>query len=239
LEVIREERDRNREESSNLEDLTSIGGGLLTVIPETQEGHGRGKRGVLLEDGQVLSDSEGNGDTTFPRGGGGSRLDMRGADVSSTAGWKEEAGESGMASFMDVSSPRITPAGYPPRHETGGAGTILPADTEEAAEEEAEGDCKGMEYDTDLAEDVYYYILEAPQPWTVGRIFRAAIKKFTGTDRASLHATIVATLVTMRKTAQHVLMSSIRAGPPSPNDPAIPVYMDLSQVEFYQGGQSL
>jgi len=88
-------------------------------------------------------------------------------------------------------------------------------------------------------EDVYYYILEAPQPWTVGRIFRAAVKKFIGTDRPTLHATIVATLVTMRKTAQHVFMSSIRAGPPSPDDPVIPVYMDLSQVEFYQRGQAL
>jgi len=96
-----------------------------------------------------------------------------------------------------------------------------------------------MDYDTDLAEDVYYFILGAAQPWTVGRIFRAASRKFMGTDRSTLHATIVATLVTMRKTAQHVLMSSIRAGPPSPHDPAIPVYMDLSQIEFYQGGSML
>jgi len=66
--------------------------------------------------------------------------------------------------------------------------------------EDAGDDYKGMEYDADLAEDVYYYILGATQPWTVGRIFRAASKKFTGTDRSTLHATIVATLVTMRKT---------------------------------------
>jgi len=228
FDVIRGERDKIREKRNrNLEDLASIGGDLLDVIPETQEERGRGKRGVSLEDGQVLSDSDGDGDgdTPFLRGGWitvgfGERtapkpktapkvLDKAVLCRALRGGWRRQGSRGWRPSWM---CPR-------------------PEDTEE--------DCKGMEYDTDFAEDVYYYILEAPQPWTVGRIFRAAVKKFIGTDRPTFHATIVATLVTMRKTAQHVLMSSIRAGPPSPDDAAIPVYMDLSQVEFYQGGQAL
>jgi len=146
---------------------------------------------------------------------------------------------SGVASFMEAFSPRMALAEFLPGHGIGDTGSNTQTDGGGAVDEDAEEDCKGMEYDTDLAEDVYYYILGATQPWTVGRIFRAPVKKFTGTDRSTLHATIVATLVTMRKTAQHVLMSSIRAGTPSPDDPAIPVYMDLSQVEFYQGGLAL
>jgi len=164
---------------------------------------------------------------------------LEGAEGSKATGRKEEAKKSSVASFMNVFSPRMALAGFLPGHGVGGTEASPQTNDRGAVDGDAEEDCKGMEYDTDLAENVYYYILGATQPWTVVRIFRAAVKKFTGTDRSTLLATIVATLVTMRKTAQHVLMSSIRAGPPSPDDPAIPVYMDLSQVEFYQGGLML
>jgi len=124
LDVIRGERDKIREKRNrNLEDLASIGGDLLDVIPETQEERGRGKRGVSLEDGQVLSDSDGDGDgdTPFLRGGvdhgwiwgkdcpktqNCPKSARQGSALSSTAGWMEEARKSGVASFMDVSSPR-------------------------------------------------------------------------------------------------------------------------------------
>jgi len=128
----------------------------------------------------------------------------------------EEARRSGMASSMDESSPRITSVEHITGRGGGGAGPSTQTYGGGAIDEDTEEDCKGMEYDTDLAEDVYYYILGAPQPLTVGQIFRAVVKKFTGTDRPTLHATIAATLVSMRKTAQHVLMANIRAGPPSP-----------------------
>jgi len=76
LDVIQGERDRIREERNrNLEDLASIRGDLLDVVPETQEKCGRGRRGVSLEDGQVLSDSDDDGDggSPFPRRGGVTR----------------------------------------------------------------------------------------------------------------------------------------------------------------------
>jgi len=88
LDVIRGERDRIREERNrNLEALTAIGGDLLDVIPETQEEYGRRRQGVLLEDGQILSDSEDDADggTTSPREED-SRLDSGKGDVSSTGG---------------------------------------------------------------------------------------------------------------------------------------------------------
>jgi len=133
-------------------------------------------------------------------------LDLKKADVSRATGRMEEARKSGVASFMDVFLPRMALAGFLLGHGVGGIGSSLQTDDGGAVDGDAEEECKGMDYDTDLAEDVYYYILGATQPWTVGWIFRAAVKKFSGTDRATLHATIVATLVAMRKPAQHVLM---------------------------------
>jgi len=150
-----------------------------------------------------------------------------------------EAKRLDMASSMDISSPRFTPVGSVAVCGEGDAKRNTQTCSGGAGDEETEEDCEGMKDDTDLAEDVYYYILRAPQPWTVGRIYRAAIKTFTGTDRPTLHATIVVIFVIMRKTAKHVLMSSIRAGVPSPDDLAVTVHMDLSQVEFYQGRQAL
>jgi len=65
---------------------------------------------------------------------------------------------------MDVSSPRITSAGPFPGHGAGNAGSSPQTYGEGTVDGEMEEDCKGMEYNTDLAEDLYYYILEAPQP---------------------------------------------------------------------------
>jgi len=239
---MRDERERILEEKTrNFEELTSTGCGPVDVIPETQEERGRNPLRIAIQDGQVLSDSddEEDGSTPFPRGGAGARLDLKGADGSRATGRIEKEKGLAVPSFMDVFSPRMALAGFPPGSGLAGTGASPQTNDGRAGDRDAEEDCKGMEYDMDLAEDVYYHILGATQPWTVGRIFRAAVKKFTRTFRSTLHATIVATLVTMRKTAQHVLMSSIRAGPPSPDDPAIPVYMDLSQVEVYQGGLML
>jgi len=76
---MRCERKRILEERNrSLEDLISIGVGLVDGIPETQEERGRGTRGVAMEDGQVFSDSddEATGGTFFPRGGAGATLDL-------------------------------------------------------------------------------------------------------------------------------------------------------------------
>jgi len=211
LDVIRAQRDRIREERDrHLEALAAAWGDFWDVIRETQDASGRGRRGASLEDGQILSDSDDNADggTPSPREEC-SGLDLGKADVSSTGEWMGGAGKSDVAFSMDVSSPRITSVGYLAGRGGGDARPNTQACGGGAIDEDTEEDCKGMEYDTDLAEDVYYYILGAPQVWTVGRIFRAAVKKFTGSDRPTLHARIVATLVTMRKTAQHVLMASI------------------------------
>jgi len=242
LDALRNERERILEErTQSLDDLISREGGSVVVVPETQEERGRKPVRIAIQDGQVLSDSndEEDGDTPFPRGGAGARLDLGGADGSGALGRIEGAKRAGVPSFLDVFSPRMVLAGFPPGPGLAGTGASPQTKSGGDMEGDAEEDYKGMDYDTDLAEEVYYYILGATQPWTVGRIFQAATKKFTGTDQSALHATIVATLVTMRKTAQHVLMLSIRAGPPSLQDPAILVYLDLSQVEFYQGGTML
>jgi len=218
LDVIRAEQNRIREERDrNLEALVDAEGDLLDIIPETQEESGKGRRGISLEDGQLLFDSDDDayGGTPSPREEC-SGLELGKADVSGTGGWIGESRKSNVASSMDVSSPKITSARSITGRGEGGAGPNTEACSGNAKDKDTEEDCKDMQYDTDLAEDVYYYILKAPQPWTVGRIYRAAIRTFTGTDRPTLHATIVATLVTLRKTAQHVLMSSIRTGAPSP-----------------------
>jgi len=55
-------------------------------------------------------------------------------------------------------------------------------------------------------------------------------------NRVVLPATIVSTLLMMRKTAQHILMSSIRNGAPFPNSPPAVVYLNMSVVEFYHSG---
>jgi len=81
-------------------------------------------RGVAVEDGQVLSESDDDdtGGTPFPGGGGGAMLDLKKADVSRATGRMEEARKSGVASFMDVFSPRMALAQFLPGHGVGGIG---------------------------------------------------------------------------------------------------------------------
>jgi len=159
LDALRDERERILEErTQSLDDLISREGGSVVVVPETQEERGRKPVRIAIQDGQVLSDSddEEDGNTPFPRGGAGARLDLGGADGSRALGRIEGAKIAGLPSFMDVFSPRMALAGFPPG--PGLAGTGVSPKTEDGGDMEGdvEEDYKGMEYDTDLAEDVYY-----------------------------------------------------------------------------------
>jgi len=123
FDAMRSERDRIlQERTGSVEDLTSSGGELLDVIPETQEERGRKPRRIAIQDGQVRSDSDDkkDGGTPFPRGGGGARLDLAVADDSKATGRIEEAKKLGVASFMDAFSPRMALAGFLPGHGIGG-----------------------------------------------------------------------------------------------------------------------
>jgi len=83
-------------------------------------------------------------------------LDLKKADVSRATGRMEEASRLGVASFMDVFSPRMALAGFLLGYGVEGTGSSPQTDEGRAVDGDAEEDCKGMEYDTDLAEDVYY-----------------------------------------------------------------------------------
>jgi len=67
----------------------------------------------------------------------------------------------------------------------------------------------------DLDEQLYHLIqiIPPPPPWTVARVLRLAVISFP--DRAPwyLRSVISTILFTMRKTAQHILMQSVRRAP--------------------------
>jgi len=66
------------------------------------------------------------------------------------------------------------------------------------------------EDDADLADDVYAIIHRTPLPCTKIRMMQVASAEFKGVDRDTLRATIAGVLTGMRKTAQQILMASIR-----------------------------
>jgi len=70
------------------------------------------------------------------------------------------------------------------------------------------------EDNADLADDIYAFIRRTPLPWTQARMMQVASVEFRGVDRDTLRATIAGVLTGMRKTAQHILMASIRNGTP-------------------------
>jgi len=101
--------------------------------------------------------------------------------------------------------------------------------------QELEDEAEAMDPDTDVGDDVFNLIRETPPPWSMGRIFRLAMRQFRNVDRITLRATIVAILYTMRKTAQHILMSSIRHGNTRDADHASTIHLDLDVVDMYSG----
>jgi len=99
--------------------------------------------------------------------------------------------------------------------------------------QELEDEAEAMDPDTDLADDVFNLIRNTPPPWSTGQIFRLAMRQFRKVDRITLRATIVAVLYTMRKTAQHILMSSIRHGNTRDADQASTIHLDLDVADMY------
>jgi len=65
----------------------------------------------------------------------------------------------------------------------------------------------------DLDEQLYHLIQTIPAPWTVAHVLRLAVISFP--DRAPwyLRSVISTIFLTLRKTAQHILMQSIRRAP--------------------------
>jgi len=83
------------------------------------------------------------------------------------------------------------------------------------------------EDDADLADDVYAFIRRTPLPWSQSRIMQVAQVEFRGVDRDTLRATVAGVLTGMKKTAQHILMASIRNGTPAA------IYLDTDTVDMY------
>jgi len=89
------------------------------------------------------------------------------------------------------------------------------------------------EDDADLADDIYAFICRTPLPWTQARIMQVASVEFRGVDRDTLRATIAGVLTGMRKTAQHILMASIRNGTPHRGGRAATICLDTDTVDIY------
>jgi len=89
------------------------------------------------------------------------------------------------------------------------------------------------EDDTDLAEDVYAFVRRTPKPWTTARIMQVAILEFRNVDRDILRATVTAALVGMKKTAQYILMASIRNGTPPRGGRAASINLETNVIDTF------
>jgi len=96
---------------------------------------------------------------------------------------------------------------------------MIPAESEENA--------------ADLADDIYAFIRKTPLAWTQARLMQVASVEFRGVERDTLRATIAGVLTGMRKTAQHILMASIRNGTPHRGGRAATIYLDTDTVDIY------
>jgi len=65
------------------------------------------------------------------------------------------------------------------------------------------------------------------------RVVQAAVVEFRNVDRDVLRATVAAVLVGMKKTAQHILMASIRIETPHRGGCATTINLDTDVVETY------
>jgi len=101
----------------------------------------------------------------------------------------------------------------------GGMAAIIPLESDED--------------DADLADDVYAFIRRTPLLWTQSRMMHVASLEFRGVDQDTLRATIDGVLTGMRKTAQHILMASIRNGTPHRCGLAATIYLDTDTADMY------
>jgi len=84
------------------------------------------------------------------------------------------------------------------------------------------------EDDADLADDVCAFIRK-----TQSGLMQVAVVEFRGVDRDILRATMAGVPTGMKKTAQHILMSSIRNGTPHRGGKAAAIYLDTDTVDMY------
>jgi len=89
------------------------------------------------------------------------------------------------------------------------------------------------EDDADLATDIYAFIRRTPLPWLQAPVMQVASVEFRGVDRDTLRETIAGVLTGMRKTAQHILMASIRNGTTHRGRRAATIYLDTDTVDIY------
>jgi len=85
----------------------------------------------------------------------------------------------------------------------------------------------------DMDDQLFHLIQDVPAPWTVARVLCLAIVLFP--DRAPwyLRIKISTLLLTMRKTAQHILMRSIRNAPAVNPLTAMTVPLEMEVVAQY------
>jgi len=85
----------------------------------------------------------------------------------------------------------------------------------------------------DMDDQLFHLIQDEPIPWTVARVLRPAIVSFPDRALWYLRMKIWTILFTMRKTAQHILMRSIRNAPAVNPLTAMTVPLDMDVVAQY------
>jgi len=101
------------------------------------------------------------------------------------------------------------------------------------AMDDLEGDDGAMdsELGEDFARDLFHFIQSSPQPWTNQRIFVSAAEgRFRGINECVLKAHISTMLLTMRKTAQHLMNTSVASGTPEASSRAAVIHLNMEAV---------
>jgi len=101
------------------------------------------------------------------------------------------------------------------------------------AMEEWEGDEGDRDADLgeDFARDLFQFAQASPQPRTNRRIFVAAAEgRFRGVNECVLRSHISTMLLTMRKTAQHLMNSSVASGTPDASSRAAVIHLNMDVV---------
>jgi len=85
----------------------------------------------------------------------------------------------------------------------------------------------------DLDDQLFHLIQTVPAPWTIARALRLAVVTFPDLAPWYLRMKISTIILTMRKTAQHILMRSIRNTPAVNPLTAMTVPLDMDVVAQY------
>jgi len=93
-----------------------------------------------------------------------------------------------------------------------------------------------IEYGEQLAGEIYRFVQDLPSPWTTERVITAGRDRFAHLDQSMFKAMVATVIVSMRNTAQELLMGGIRQGAPMPG--TVAVHLDIDQVCLYSGTKS-